>query len=70
MPAQVARFQSVLARIGTLGVSGVSAQVLIMRPWKRPLPWRWALQILIPREPDGHLYIMAGSGLQDELIEN
>ena len=68
--AQVARFQSVLARIGTLGVSGVSAQVLMNEAVKETAT---ALEvelckILIPREPDGHLYIMAGSGLRDELI--
>ncbi|MCE7976174.1 MAG: PAS domain S-box protein [Nitrospira sp. NTP1] len=68
--SQVARFQSVLARIGTLGVSGVSAQELMNEAVKETAA---ALEvelckILVPREPDGHLYIMAGSGLRDELI--
>ena len=68
--SQVARFQSVLARIGTLGVSGISAQELMNDAVKETAA---ALEvelckILVPREPDGHLYIMAGSGLRDELI--
>ncbi len=68
--SQVARFQSVLARIGTLGVSGVSAQELMNEAVKETAA---ALEvelckILVPREPDGHLYIMAGSGLRNELI--
>ncbi len=68
--SQVARFQSVLARIGTLGVSGMSAQELMNEAVKETAA---ALEvelckILVPREPDGHLYIMAGSGLRDELI--
>ncbi|HPV83894.1 MAG TPA: PAS domain S-box protein [Nitrospira sp.] len=68
--SQVARFQSVLARIGTLGVSGISAQELMNDAVKETAA---ALEvelckILVPREPDGHLYIMAGSGLQDDLI--
>ncbi|ULA67883.1 MAG: putative Histidine kinase [Nitrospira sp.] len=68
--SQVARFQSVLARIGTLGVSGVSAQELMNEAVKETAA---ALdvelcKILVPREPDGHLYIMAGSGLRDDLI--
>lgn len=68
--SQVARFQSALARIGTLGVSGVSAQELMNEAVKETAT---ALEvelckILVPREPDGHLYIMAGSGLRDELI--
>ncbi len=68
--AQVARFQSVLAHIGTLAVSGVSAQVLMNEAVKETAA---ALnvelcKILVPRETDGQLYIMAGVGLRDDLI--
>ncbi len=68
--AQVARFQSVLARIGTLGVSAISAQDLMNEAVKETAA---ALEvelckILVPREPDDHLYIMAGSGLRGDLI--
>ena len=66
----MARFQSVLARIGTLGVAGVSAQVLMNEAVKkRRLPWRWSSAKSSSHEnPTAHLYIMAGSGLRDELI--
>jgi len=68
--SHVARFQSVLARIGTLAVSGVSAQELMNEAVKETAA---ALEvelckILVPRAHDGQLYIMAGSGLQSELI--
>ena len=68
--SQVARFQSVLARIGTLGVSGMSAQELMNEAVTETAA---ALdvelcKILVPREPDGQLYIMAGSGLRQDLI--
>ena len=68
--SQVARFQSVLARIGTLGVSGVSAQELMNEAVKETAA---ALEvelckILVPRQTDGQLYIMAGSGLRNDLI--
>ena len=68
--SQVARFQSVLARIGTLGVSGMSAQELMSEAVKETAVAMDVelCKILVPREPDGHLYIMAGSGLRDELI--
>ncbi|MBP8116252.1 MAG: PAS domain S-box protein [Nitrospira sp.] len=68
--AHVARFQSALARIGTLAVSGVSAQALMNEAVQETAV---ALEvelckILVPRELDGHLYIMAGIGLQRDLI--
>ena len=68
--SHVARFQTVLARIGTLAVSGVSAQALMNEAVKETAA---ALdvelcKILIPRESDGHLYIMAGVGLREDLV--
>lgn len=68
--SQVARFQSVLARIGTLAVSGLSAQALMNKAVKETAA---ALdvelcKILVPREQDGHLYILAGIGLRDDLV--
>jgi PAS domain S-box-containing protein len=68
--AHVARFQSVLARIGTLAVSGVSAQALMNEAVEETAA---ALEvelckILVPREPEGQLYIMAGVGLQEDRI--
>jgi len=68
--SHVARFQSALARIGTLAVSGVSAQALMNEAVQETAA---ALEvelckILVPRERDGHLYIMAGIGLRSDLI--
>ncbi len=68
--SHVARFQSALARIGTLAVSGRSAQALMNEAVKETAV---ALEvelckILVPRERDGHLYIMAGIGLRSDLI--
>ncbi len=68
--AHVARFQSALARIGTLAVSGLSAQALMNEAVRETAA---ALEvelckILVPRERDSHLYIMAGVGLQRDLI--
>ena len=68
--SHVARFQSALARIGTLAVSGLSAQALMNEAVQETAA---ALEvelckILVPREQDGHLYIMAGIGLRSDLI--
>ena len=68
--SHVARFQSALARIGTLAVSGLSAQALMNEAVQDTAA---ALEvelckILVPREQDGHLYIMAGIGLRSDLI--
>ena len=68
--SHVARFQSALARIGTLAVSGLSAQALMNEAVQETAT---ALEvelckILVPRERDGHLYIMAGIGVTRRLI--
>ena len=68
--AQAACFQSVLARIGTLAVSGASAQTLMNEAVRQTAA---ALEvelckILVPRESDDHLYIMAGIGLREDLV--
>lgn len=68
--SQVARFHSVLARIGTLAVSDASAQALMNEAVRRTAE---ALdvelcKILIARESDDHLAVMAGVGIEEELI--
>jgi PAS domain S-box-containing protein len=68
--SQIARFQSVLARIGTLAVSDASAQELMDEAVKHTAE---ALQvelckILVQRESDDHLAVVAGIGLEPELI--
>lgn len=68
--SQVARFQSVLARIGTLAVSDAPAQALMSEAVRRTAE---ALEvelckILIARELDDHLAVMAGIGIEEELI--
>lgn len=68
--SQIARFQSVLARIGTLAVSDAPAQELMSEAVKHTAE---ALElelckILIPRESDDHLAVVAGIGLEPELI--
>lgn len=68
--SQVARFQSVLARIGTLAVSDAPAQELMneaVRHTARALDAELC-KILIPREADDHLAVMAGVGLDVNLI--
>lgn len=68
--SQVARFQSVLARIGTLAVSDAPAQELMneaVRHTARALDLELC-KILIPRESDDHLAVMAGVGLDVNLI--
>jgi PAS domain S-box-containing protein len=68
--AQAACFQSVLARIGTLAVSGAFAQTLMneaVRQTAAALDVELC-KILVPRESDDHLYIMAGIGLREDLV--
>ena len=68
--SQVARFQSVLARIGSLAVSGTLVQEIMN---KAVCLTAEALnvelcKILIPRESDEHLYLVAGFGWREGLI--
>ncbi len=68
--AQVARFQTVLARIGALAVSGTPVQDIMNEAVRLTAD---ALQvelckILIPRESDEYLYLMAGVGWRAGLI--
>lgn len=68
--SQIARFQSVLASIGTLAVSDAPAQELMGEAVKHTAE---ALElelckILVPRESDDHLAVVAGIGLEPELI--
>ncbi len=68
--SQVARFQSVLARIGTLAVSDASAQALMneaVRHTAEALDVELC-KILIARESDDHLAVVAGIGLEQDLI--
>jgi PAS domain S-box-containing protein len=68
--SQAARFQSVLARIGTLAVSDASAQTLMDEAVRHTAD---ALdveicKILIARESDDDLTVVAGVGLDEKLI--
>jgi len=68
--SQVARFQSVLARIGTLAVSDASAQEL-MNEAVRYTAHALGLElckILIAQDDDDHLVVVAGIGIENELI--
>jgi PAS domain S-box-containing protein len=68
--SQVARFQSVLARIGSLAVSGTPVQE-IMNEAARLTAEALNVElckILIPRESDEHLYLVAGVGWREGLI--
>lgn len=68
--SQVARFQSVLARIGTLAVSDASAQALMneaVRHTAEALEVEMC-KILIARESDDHLAVVAGVGIEEALI--
>ena len=68
--SQVARFQSVLARIGTLAVSDAPAQELMneaVRHTAQALDVELC-KILIARDDDDHLAVVAGIGLEEELI--
>lgn len=68
--SQIARFQSVLARIGTLAVSDAPVPELMREAVKHTAE---ALElemckILVPRESDDHLAVVAGIGIEPELI--
>jgi PAS domain S-box-containing protein len=68
--SQIARFQSVLAHIGTLAVSDAPAQELMGEAVKHTAE---ALnvelcKILVPRESSDQLAVVAGIGLKPELI--
>ncbi len=68
--SQAARFQSVLARIGTLAVSDAPAQELMdeaVRHTAKALDVELC-KILIPQETEAHLSVMAGVGLDPTLI--
>ena len=68
--SQVAQFQSVLARIGSLAVSGTPVQE-IMHEAARLTAEALNVElckILIPRESDEHLYLVAGVGWREGLI--
>ncbi len=68
--SQVAQFQSVLARIGSLAVSGTPVQE-IMNEAARLTAEALTVElckILIPRESDEHLYLVAGVGWREGLI--
>lgn len=68
--AAVGRFQSVLARIGALAVSGTPVQEIMheaVRLTAEALNVE-LVKILIPRESDEYLYLMAGVGWRESLI--
>jgi PAS domain S-box-containing protein len=70
--SQVAKFQSVLARIGTLAVSDAPAQELMseaVHHTARALEVELC-KILIARDDDDHLVVVAGVGIEEELIGN
>jgi PAS domain S-box-containing protein len=68
--SQVARFQSVLARIGTLAVSGTPVQEIMNEAARLTAEALHVelCKILIPRESDEHLYLVAGTGWPEGLI--
>ena len=68
--SQIARFQSVLARIGTLAVSDAPAQELMDEAVKHTAEALGVqlCKILVPRESDDHLAVVAGIGIEPELI--
>jgi PAS domain S-box-containing protein len=68
--SQVAQFQSVLARISSLAVSGTPVQEVMneaVRLTTQTLNVELC-KILVPRESDEHLYLVAGSGWREGLI--
>ena len=68
--SQVAQFQSVLARISSLAVSGTPVQEVMneaVRLTTETLNVELC-KILIPRESDEHLYLVAGIGWREGLI--
>ncbi len=68
--SQAARFQSVLARIGALAVSGVAVQEIMNEAVRLTAETLGVelCKILIPRESDEHLYLVAGVGWREGLI--
>ena len=74
MLAQDATSQPGFTGVGSLyrRRHGVGSRVRERGGERDPPPrWKWSCVKLIPRAPiDGQLYIMAGSGLQSELIGN
>lgn len=68
--AQAACFQSVLARIGTLAVSDEPAQALMNEAVRLTAEALGAdlCKILIARESDDHLAVVAGVGIEEEFI--
>ena len=68
--SQVAKFQSVLARIGTLAVSDAPAQELMNEAVRHTaLALEVELcKILIAQDDDDHLVVVAGIGFEEELI--
>jgi PAS domain S-box-containing protein len=68
--SQVARFQSVLAHIGSLAVSGTPVQEIMneaVRSTAEALNVE-PCKVLIPRISDEHLYLVAGIGWREGLI--
>ncbi|MFO0699629.1 MAG: PAS domain S-box protein [Nitrospira sp.] len=68
--SQIARFQSVLARIGTLAVTDAPAQELMNEAVKYTAEALGVelCKILVPRESDDHLTVVAGIGLDPTVI--
>ncbi|MBL8054344.1 MAG: PAS domain S-box protein [Nitrospira sp.] len=68
--SQIARFQSVLARIGTLAVTDAPAQELMTEAVKYTAEALGVelCKILVPRESDDHLTVVAGIGLEPTVI--
>lgn len=68
--SQVAQFQSVLAHIGTLAVSGTPVQEIMNEAARLTAEALHVelCKILIPRESDEHLYLVAGVGWREGLI--
>jgi PAS domain S-box-containing protein len=68
--SQVARFQSVLAQIGSLAVSGTPVQEIMNEAARLTAEALHVelCKILIPRESDEHLYLVAGVGWREGLI--
>ena len=68
--SQVAQFQSVLARIGSLAVSGTPVQEVMNEAVHLTTETLNVelCKILIPRESDEHLYLVAGIGWREGLI--
>lgn len=68
--SQVARFQSVLAQIGSLAVSGTPVQEIMNQAARLTAEALHVelCKLLIPRESDEHLYLIAGVGWREGLI--